>query len=288
MSGFFKVPNAVADALLESDPDTFRLYCLIAFRAAYKRRPSGAGFMLEKGECDLTQNQMAAALGVSRKKIINGTSKLTSMGTLTVHQRGHKRNIVRLELAGVCGEHGTSEEHQRVQERNINGDINGTSTGTLSNTKTKTKTKTNEDNPPTPLEQNQSEEQEPPPKAKGKGKPKPLKDRMAQLDKSIQTEAFQAYWRTYQQQVRPSGAPNWRRTWCAWEDCNGEEHAEEIMAGLRAYAARVAAEAQDGRRFAYSAYRWLDERIWESMADAGAPNQAVSAVRWQSEPLSFE
>lgn len=287
MSGFFKVPNDVYDAFAKSDPPALMVYICLARNAAYSDRVSPYGYEVRRGECDMTLKQVADEVGITKSSARTRIEKLTQIGSISARRATQRRNVITLHCQALAGDQRTDSARTAHELRTVDARTTHVESQ-LSKTKTKTKTKTNEDIPPTPLEQNQSEGEEPPPKAKGKPKRKPLKDRMAQLDESIQTEAFQAYWRTYQQQVRPGGAPSWRRTWCAWEDCNGEEHAEEIMAGLRAYAARVAAEAENGKRFAYSAYRWLDERIWESMADAGAPNQAVSAVRWQGEPLGFE
>jgi len=151
MSGFFKVPNDVAEALLESDPDTFRLYCLIAYRAAYKRKPSGAGFMLEKGECDMTQKQMADALGVSRKKVRISITKLENLGVIEGQKRakegytegpkkGQRRNTLKLVDCWAGAGEGAKEGPKKGQE----GAKEGPLKGTLSKKKTKTKTNTEE------------------------------------------------------------------------------------------------------------------------------------------------
>lgn len=140
MSGFFKVPNKVYDAFAKSDPLALSIYLCLARHAAYSDKQSPFGYMLKRGECDMTLQQVADEVGCSKSAARNRYAKLTRIGTISTRRATQRRNVTMLVEQGLEGEAGTYSA-QPAHETGTQLERTAHETRTLSKKKTKTKTK---------------------------------------------------------------------------------------------------------------------------------------------------
>jgi hypothetical protein len=143
MNGYFKVPNIVYDTFADSDPLAVRIYLHLARHAAYDEKQTPYGYTLQRGECDLTMDQVSKAVGCSKSATRNRYAKLTRIGTMVTRKATQRRNVISLIGCWIEGDAGTETE----QDRNETGtqlEHRRNETRTLSKTKTKTNTNTKE------------------------------------------------------------------------------------------------------------------------------------------------
>ena len=132
--GWIKLHRAILDSPVFDDAETFKVWCLLLLNAAHDEvNKMMYGYVLQAGQLDMTQQQIATVTGLSRKKVRTVLRKLGQQGAIEMSEKGqgkgHKRNIITVcnweTYQYSADEKGQTKGHKRAKQKSENGPQRG-------------------------------------------------------------------------------------------------------------------------------------------------------------------